>query len=309
MSHFHITQSEYSEKLRHLSYVTIATVSFLIAIKLVAYSYTGSIILLSVAADSVFDLIISLTNFILVRISLKKSTSTYRYGYGKAEALSAFIEGIIIFIISVLILAIAVQKYINPESSMPHTNLALGVMAISLITTFFLVRYQSKIMRQTDSISVESEKLHYISDLLTNFAALIGIILVSNFNILTADPIIDGLISIYLIYTTIKIFQKSVAVLIDKEIDDELKKEIFDIVQGHNKVLGFHDVRTRQSGSSKGKFFLQMHIEVSEHVSLGESHNIADQVEDKILEKFPDAELILHVDPSNIIEKKEFADD
>ena len=185
MSHFHITQSEYSEKLRHLSYVTIATVSFLIAIKLVAYSYTGSIILLSVAADSVFDLIISLTNFILVRISLKKSTSTYRYGYGKAEALSAFIEGIIIFIISVLILAIAVQKYINPESSMPHTNLALGVMAISLITTFFLVRYQSKIMRQTDSISVESEKLHYISDLLTNFAALIGIILVSNFNILT----------------------------------------------------------------------------------------------------------------------------
>ena len=154
MPQSHITQYEYSEKLRHLSYVTIATVSFLIIIKLIAYSYTGSIILLSVAADSVFDLIISLTNFILVRISLKKSTSAYRYGYGKAEALSAFIEGMIILIISLSVLAIAIQEYFNPESQMPHANLALSVMVISLATTFFLVRYQSMVMHHTDSISV-----------------------------------------------------------------------------------------------------------------------------------------------------------
>ena len=59
---------------------------------------------------------------------------------------------------------------------------------------------------------------------------------------------------------------------------------------------------------SNGKFFMQMHIEVSEHVSLEESHNIADQVEENILNKFPDAEIILHVDPSNVIEEKEFVD-
>ena len=111
-----------------------------------------------------------------------------------------------------------------------------------------------------------------------------------------------------MIYTTIAIFQKSIAVIIDREIDDDLKSEIFDIVKSHNKVLGFHDVRTRQSGSSKGKFFMQMHIEVSEHVSLEESHNIADQVEENILNQFPDAEIILHVDPSNVIEEKEFVD-
>ena len=52
-----------------------------------------------------------------------------------------------------------------------------------------------------------------------------------------------------------------------------------------------------------------MHIEVSEHVSLNESHNIADQVEDSILEKFPDSVILLHVDPQNVIEKKEFIDD
>lgn len=309
MSNFHVTQSEYSEKILRSSLVTISVVSFLIIIKLIAYFYTGSIIILSVAADSIFDLIISLTSLFLVRISLKNNTSEYRFGYGKAEALAAFIEGIVILFISITILVLAIQKYQQPDEYMENTNIAIGVMLISLISTFFLVRYQTKVMKQTDSISLESEKSHYMSDLLTNFAALIGIVSIANFNFTKVDPIIAALISIYLIYTTFAIFKKSVAVLIDREIDDDLKSEIFEIVQSHNKVLGFHDVRTRQSGSSKGKFFIQMHIEVSEHVSLNESHNIADQVEDSILEKFPDSVILLHVDPQNVIEKKEFIDD
>ena len=171
-----------------------------------------------------------------------------------------------------------------------------------------LVRFQTRIMKDTASLSVESEKLHYLSDLLTNIAAFVGIMLVMFADFSRADPLIAALIAFYMIYTTIAIFQKSIAVLIDREINDDLKSEIFDIVKSHNKVLGFHDVRTRQSGSSKGKFFMQMHIEVSEHVSLEESHNIADQVEENILNKFPDAEIILHVDPSNVIEEKEFVD-
>ena len=111
-------------------------------------------------------------------------------------------------------------------------------------------------MKDTASLSVESEKLHYLSDLLTNIAAFVGIMLVMFADFSRADPLIAALISIYMIYTTIAIFQKSIAVLIDREIDDDLKSEIFDIVKSHNKVLGFHDVRTRQSGSSKGKFFM-----------------------------------------------------
>jgi len=309
MPSFHVTQSEYSEKVKRSSLITISVVAFLIIIKLIAYFFTGSIIILSVLADSIFDLIISLTSLVLVRISLQQQTSEYRFGYGKAEALAAFIEGLVILLISLSILILAFQKYQQPDTSMEYVNIATGVMIVSLITTFLLVRYQTKVMKETESLSLESEKLHYMSDLLTNFAALIGLVLVANFNFTKADPIIAALISIYLIYTTFEIFKKSVAVLIDREIDDELKKEIFEIVQSHNKVLGFHDVRTRQSGSSKGKFFIQMHIEVSEHVSLQESHNIADQVEDSILEKFPDSVVLLHIDPQNVIEKKEFIDD
>ncbi len=309
MTYVNISQIEYGEKIKKSSLITLGVVLFLIIIKTFAYFSTGSIIILSLLADSFFDLIITLTTFILVRISLKKNTNEYRFGYGKVEALSAFIEGIVISLISIFILYMAYQNFFTePEVTIINSEIAILVTAISIFATLMLVRFQTKIMKDTASLSAESEKLHYLSDLLTNIAAFIGIMLVMFADFSKADPLFAAIISVYMIYTTIAIFQKSIAVLIDREIDDDLKSEIFDIVKSHNKVLGFHDVRTRQSGSSKGKFFMQMHIEVSEHVSLEESHNIADQVEENILDKFPDAQILLHVDPSHIVEKKEFVD-
>ena len=71
----------------------------------------------------------------------------------------------------------------------------------------------------------------------------------------------------------------------------------------HPKVDGFHDFKTRQSGSSRGKFFMQIHIEIDEKTSFEESHNIVDEVEELILKKFPDAEIIIHVDPNDVVEK------
>ena len=115
MTHANISQNEYGEKIKKSSLITLGVVLFLIFIKAFAYFATGSIIILSLLADSFFDLIITLTTFILVRISLKKNTNEYRFGYGKAEALSAFIEGIIILLISIFILYMAYQNFIDPE--------------------------------------------------------------------------------------------------------------------------------------------------------------------------------------------------
>ena len=297
-----ISQKEYSKVLRRSTYITLITVLFLISIKAVAFWFTGSIVILSTLADSFFDFVITATNFFLVRISLREETDQHRFGFGKYEALSAFIEAMFIFSVSIFILFLSVQRMISPET-IPYTNIALTVMIISIIVNFFLVRYQSNIIKQTESIAAKAEHTHYFQDLLTNFAVIIAIILVGNFNLTLADPIFAAAISFYMIYSSVGIFRKSIDVLIDKEVDDKLKEEIKNIVMSHPKVDGFHDFKTRQSGSSKGKFFMQMHIEINEHTSLNESHNIVDQVEERILEKFPDAEVILHVDPNNIVEK------
>ena len=197
MSQFNITQETYSKKILRSSYVTLATVLFLIIIKSVALYFTGSIIILSVLADSFFDGIISLTSFILVRISLKKSTKDFRFGFSKIESLASFLEGIVIVLISISILVLAFKKYYNPEPFMPFTNIGIIVLVVSLITTLVLVRYQTNVLHATSSLAVESERIHYISDSLSYLAAIVGLILVAN-NITVADPIVAILIGTFL---------------------------------------------------------------------------------------------------------------
>jgi len=302
-----ISQEEYGKILKRSTYITLITVLFLILIKAIAFWFTGSVVILSTLADSFFDFVITATNFFLVRISLREETNEHRFGFGKYEALSAFIEAMFIFSVSIFILFLSAQRVISPEA-IPYTNIALTVMVVAIVVNFFLVRYQSRIIKKTQSISAHAEHTHYFQDLLTNSAVIVAIILVGNFNLTLADPLFAAAISIYMIYSSIAIFRKSISILIDKEIDNELKEEIKKIVLSHPKVDGFHDFKTRQSGSSQGKFFMQMHIEINEHTSLNESHNIADQVEEKILKEFPDAEVILHVDPNNILEKRVWDD-
>ena len=152
MTYVNISQNEYGEKIKKSSLITLGVVLFLIIIKAFAYFATGSIIILSLLADSFFDLIITLTTFILVRISLKKNTNEYRFGYGKAEALSAFIEGIVILLISIFILYMAYQNFIDPEITIINSEIALIVIAISIFATLMLVRFQTRIMKDTASL-------------------------------------------------------------------------------------------------------------------------------------------------------------
>ena len=133
MSQFHISQENYSKKILRSSYITLATVLFLIVIKALAFHLSSSLILLAALFDSAFDLLISLTSLILVK--------NFRWGYGKIESLASFLEALFILFISISILIVAVNRYFNPEINLSYSHVGITVMIISLITTFFLVRY------------------------------------------------------------------------------------------------------------------------------------------------------------------------
>ena len=127
-----IGQKEYGKVLKRSTYITLVTVLFLILIKAIAFWFTGSIVILSTLADSFFDFVITATNFFLVRMSLREETDQHRFGFGKYEALSSFIEAMFIFSVSVFILFLSAQRVISPET-IPHTNIALAVMIVSII--------------------------------------------------------------------------------------------------------------------------------------------------------------------------------
>ena len=292
MSQFHISQENYSKKILRSSYITLATVLFLIVIKALAFHLSSSLILLAALFDSAFDLLISLTSLILVRISLRKSDKNFRWGYGKIESLASFLEALFILFISISILIVAVNRYFNPEINLSYSHVGITVMIVSLITTFFLVRYQTHVLTVTNSQSVASNRAHYLADMLTNLLAIFGLVLVS-YNFVIADSLVAGMISIYLVYTTIPIFKKSINVLIDKEIDQDLRKEIIDLILDHNKVIDCHNVRGRISGN---KIFLEAHLVISKHTSFKASHDVIHQVEENLKKRFGSIDFVGHAD-------------
>ena len=125
-------------------------------------------------------------------------------------------------------------------------------------------------------------------------AVIIALILTGIFGWIYADPIIGGLIAIYILKSAWEIGREALDMLMDCELPDKMRNKIKDIALGYEKVLGIHDLRTRQSGSD---YFIQLHLELPDDLSLLEAHHIADNVENAIINKFANAEVIVHQDP------------
>lgn len=307
MSHGNINNDQYSSIIKRSTLITLFTVLFLIGIKFFAWWMTGSIVILGTLADSFFDFAITFINLILVRFALEPADSEHRWGHARLEAVTALLEGVLIVLASIYILFLAIQRYFLPET-IEHTGYATIVMVVSIIVTFLLVRYQSEVIKKTSSLSATAEHTHYLQDLLTNFSALVAIVLIGNFGFTQADSLFGSLIAIYMIYTSYGILKKSIDVLIDREIDDDIRDEVRSIIMKHPKVDGIHDFKTRMSGGAKERFFMQCHLEVSRYATLIDAHSVSDEVEEMILKRFPDAEVICHLDPSGIEEERTWHD-
>jgi len=297
----------YSDHVKRSTYITVSVVLFLIIIKLFAYIFTGSISILSTLADSVVDFVISFINLILISISLKPADDDHRWGHARLEAVTAFLEGIFLILTSLFILYMAAVRMIYPED-IESSSIGIVVMLISILVTLLLVRYQKTVIQKTSSLAISADHVHYKQDILSNIAALVALVLAANFGFTRIDPLMGALISFYILFSSIGIIRNSIDVLLDKEIDDDLKEEIKTIVLSQVKVEGFHDFKSRRSGGSRENFFIQMHLEINKHTSLLESHNISDAVEEKLKERFPEIQIILHVDPSDLVEEQEWHD-
>ncbi len=277
---------------------TIASVStgiFLAVIKLIAYLFTGSVALLTSLIDSVIDIFTSLVNMFAVKQSLIPADKEHRFGHGKIESLaglaqSAFIAGSVMFIVFE-----AANRLIHPE---PIENGALGliVMIISMIATLALVYYQRKVIKETGSVAIKADSLHYVSDIMFNASVILAIVLSYYFGITSADPLIAMLIAAYIIYGIINIARHCLDQLLDRELPDEDREEILKLLKSHSEVRDVHGFRTRASGRD---IFIQCHIELDGDLSLVAAHEIAEQVQRKIQHAYPNADIIIHQDPGN----------
>lgn len=282
----------------------IASVSValtLIAIKVFAWLATGSIALLSSLADSLLDLLASIMTLVAVRFAFEPADREHRFGHGKLEAIAGLVQSLIISLSAAYVAYRAVSRLIAPEPiSAPAVG--TGVMLVSLALTIALVLYQRYVIRQTGSIAIGADELHYKADVLTNIAVLGAIGASTWLHWYWADPVL-GLVVVGLILASVQeIVRHSLDVLLDRELPGERRAEILEIARGHEHVLGVHDLRTRTSGTHE---FIQFHIELEPDLELTRVHEISDEVEADVLRRFPRAEVIIHADPYGVVEPQD----
>ncbi|MCG8377850.1 MAG: cation diffusion facilitator family transporter, partial [Proteobacteria bacterium] len=271
-------------KLATIASVLVAI--FLNIIKLIAYTLTGSVAILSSLLDSFLDLLASIINLIAVRHALEPADAEHRFGHGKAEALAGFSQAGFIIASSGFLLFEAILRLKNPQA-LEHAELAITVIFISIVMTFLLVSFQRYVVKRTGSIAIQADSIHYLSDFLLNIAVIIALIIVSKFNLNWIDPVFAICIAIYILITARKILLHSIDQLMDRELAEEERDKIRNIVLNHEQVIDLHELRTRLSGRD---IFIQFLLDMDASINLMQAHKIADEVRDRLLREFPGAD-------------------
>lgn len=291
--------NEYKAQLmRRATYASVTVAFTLIIIKFIAYVLTGSVAVLSSLVDSVLDAFASVVNLFAVRHALTPADEEHRFGHGKAEPLAGLAQAAFIAGSSLFLVFEAINRMINPLQ-IQHSIVGIVVIVISLVFTILLVMFQKHVVRQTQSIAVHADSIHYLSDVAMNLSVIAALILSAYFGWLIADPVFALGIAAYIVYSAWQIASNSLNQLMDRELPDVDRHRIMKIAMQHPAVKSLHELRTRTSGKD---VFIQLHLEMDGAIALLNAHTIADEVELELREAFPNADIIIHEDPEGLEE-------
>lgn len=258
--------------------VSSSVAAFLTLIKLAVGLLSGSVAVLASAVDSTLDLLVSLFNLYAIKNSEKPADEEFNYGRGKIEALASVIEGSIIGASGAFLFYQAVKKAFVSEPSQ-YLDITLIIMIVSLIITISLVIFLNKVAKKTNSMVIKADALHYKTDVYTNLAVLISIVLVYFTKIELFDVVIGGAIALYIIYSAYDLAKEGVLQLLDKAVDEEIINKITDIIEKEEAANGFHFLKTRQAGND---IFIEFHLVFHCLISLMDAHKATDRIEEKI---------------------------
>ncbi len=284
--------------MRRATNLAVAAAALMIAAKLGAWLVTDSVSLLSSLADSVMDVLASLINLFAVRHALQPADREHRFGHGKAEPLAGLGQALFITASAIFLIVEAVGRIMEPEP-IARAPVGIGVMVFAIVVTTALVAYQRRVVRLTGSTAIRADALHYASDILMNVGVIAALALATTLGWGLADPIIAMAIAGVIIHAALRVAWSSIQQLMDHELPEKDRERIRRIVLEHPEVLDCHDLRTRRSGLDS---FIQVHVEMDRSLTLLRAHEISDDVEARIREAFPHAEVLIHADPEGIEE-------
>lgn len=283
-----------SVDLTRFAWLSIAAAVATIALKTSAWAMTGSVGLLSDAAESTVNLVAAVVALLALRIAAKPATEQFLYGRAKAEYFSAAVEGAMIFVAAAVILVTAVERFVHPQ---PLENVGVGLL-ISVLASilngavaFVLLRAG----RRHRSITLRADGKHLLTDVWTSVGVIAGVGLVALTHWERLDAIVAFAVGINIIVTGIGLMSESLSGLLDKSLPAEDNGIITEILRHRTDgQVTFHGLQTREAGQQK---FMNVHVLVPDEWTVKHGHDYIEELEAELIAVLPGLTVLTHLEP------------
>ncbi|MCP5038275.1 MAG: cation diffusion facilitator family transporter [Rhodobacteraceae bacterium] len=277
---------------------SVLVASVLVGLKLWALGETQALSIAASLADSAMDLMVSLGGLAAIWYASRPADEDHRFGHTSAEDLAALGQSLFILAVAVVISWGAIGRLLDArEGVILAEGRGILAMTISIVLTLVLVWWQRRVAAQTGSRVVRADSLHYLGDLLPNIGAILSLWAAQRFGLEQVDSVVALGAALMLAVGAVRIFKWAWDALMDRVADPEMVAGIEAIVAGWPGVFGFHDLKTRVSGS---KVFVNVHIELDGGQSLDEAHATGAALRRAILRAYPASDVMIHKDPVGV---------
>lgn len=284
---------------RSAAFASIAAALSLLALKVWAAWSTGSTAMLGSLADTTLDLVASLATLAGVWIAAMPADDKHRFGHGKAEAIAALFQVVLISISALGIAARAIEQLVDGGRTRAAGD-GIAVSVVAIVVTLALLAWQRHVIRRTGSLAIQTDSVHYQSDLLLNVAVIAALVFDQFAGFAGADPLFGLAIAGWLGWGAWTASQDVVEQLMDHEWPVEKKDRFLAVLARNPDITGVHDMRTRTSGH---RDFVQFHVWIDPEMSLGDAHAVMDDMEARLRAEFPDTEIIIHPEPDGHVDE------
>ncbi|WP_050528518.1 cation diffusion facilitator family transporter [Pseudorhodobacter aquimaris] len=273
---------------------SVIVAGLLVALKLWALGETGALSVAASLADSAMDLMVSLGAIAAIFYAARPPDEDHVFGHSSAEDLAALGQSLFILISAGVITWAALRRLIlaQPERLTAEGS-GIVAMVLSVLLTLALIGWQTRVARITGNKVIKADRLHYLGDLLPNLGAIASLWASSRFGLIQIDSIMALAAAGMLAIGALKIGRAAWDALMDRTADPEVVEGIATLARNWPGVEGFHDLKTRMSGS---KVFVHLHIELDGDLSLRAAHDIGAGLRRTILLAYPQADVIIHKD-------------
>ncbi len=265
---------------------------FLTGFKLVVGVTTGSLGILSEAAHSGLDLGAALLTYIAVRISDKPADEDHSYGHGKIENVSALLQTVILIGTCFFIIKLGVERIVDDHTEVEVTFWSFAVMGISILVDYSRSRALMKMARTYRSQALEADAVHFSTDIWSSMVVIFGLVLtLAGFK--HGDSLAAIGVAIFVLYISGNLLKKTIDALTDT-IPKDVETKIRQVMKTIEGIYSYRYLRVRQSGS---KIFVDMYVHINRTVPFELAHHVTDEVEQKISEIVPNADILIHMEP------------